>query len=326
MDVTITTFEELAREYRDFAAGNLTFLVVVGERGIAKTEHARKYLPRIEDGGVAGWVNGRLTGYGLWLILRSYRNLPIVLDDADDLFRDKAAITTLKQICGGDGVRHVSWATGSTMTAKAPRVDDEEEEPEEGETEPSHTFATTSPVMILTNAWEARTNPHVKAVGDRGTVVRFVPSTQEIHRYVGEEIVAKEVRRSKGELLIEPTVYAFVGEHLATQPNLSIRHYIAASERLRLGREWEKELVTLWELDSPKAVARRLFFDESFESEGHRERAFEAQTGRSRQRYRQIKGEENLRRPRGGAREGAGRKPKAAEEPGEAAKPDQLTS
>lgn len=233
-------------------------MIIHGEPGLGKTRIAKQVLPET----AARWIKGKGTAYGLFQELQQHIDAPFVLDDNDDLYRDEDMIKLLKQLGQSEESKTVSWLSKGTKK--------DEEKPSD------HTFETRSPLLIIVNDWQ-RINKHVGAVMDRGYILRFDPTKDEVHEYVGEWF-----ERKSG-------VYDWIGANLSLASNLSVRHYIHASREHDGGFNWKKSLLDTWNSTEPLKVVLRLAHDRTLKSEEVRAHMFEEATGLSRRTYFRIK-------------------------------------
>lgn len=292
MKIIIRTYEELEQRVNAFSQMTLPLLVLHGPPGTSKSTAVRKMFPH---GTHARWVNGTASAFGLFGELRRYRDMPFVLDDLDDAFRDKALIRLMKQVCQTDAVRRISWVTNAIKGTP-------------GDGDDSRSFETSSRVVLIVNDWQ-KMNRHVGAVGDRAWELEFLPTPQEIHRFVGSW--RHEALNADGMPTVAGPVYEYIGDRLDAVSDTSIRQYILATQGLRVGVDWKKDLESEWGNTDPKMLVRRLADDDGYVLEEHRIDRFRDLTGLSRSRYFEIKDSLGLKcnRQRGGFRQGAGRKP-----------------
>jgi len=292
MKIIIRTYSELEQRVNAFSQMTLPLLVLHGPPGTSKSTAVRKKFPH---GTHARWVNGTASAFGLFGELRRYRDIPFVLDDLDDAFRDKALIRLMKQVCQTDAVRRISWVTNAIKGTS-------------GDGDDSRSFETSSRVVLIVNDWQ-KMNRHVGAVGDRAWELEFLPTPQEIHRFVGSW--RHEAHNEDGMPTVADQVYEYIGDRLDAVSDTSIRQYILATQGLRVGVDWRKDLESEWGNTDPKMLVRRLADDDGYEKEEHRVDRFRELTGLSRARYFEIKDSLGLscNRQRGGFRPGAGRKP-----------------
>lgn len=293
MKQTIRTYSELEHRVTAFSRTKLPLLVLHGPPGTAKSTSVRKAFPH---GLKARWVNGTASAFGLFGELRRHRNLPFVLDDLDDAFRDKALVRLMKQVCQTDAVRRISWVTNANKASYG-------EDGEDG-----RSFETTSRIILILNDWQ-KANRHVGAVGDRAWEIEFLPPPREIHQFVGSWM--HQELDEDGLPTVADEVFDYIGDRLDAVPDTSIRQYILATQGLRVGVDWRKDLESEWGNTDPKRLVRRLADDDSYALEEHRIDRFYDLTGLSRSRYFEIKDSLGLscNRQRGGFRPGAGRKP-----------------
>lgn len=196
----LTTYKELHRYTAAFGAGQLNLLIIIGRPGTAKTQSLRKVVSR------GCWIEGSATALGIFDKLYSHRDQHVIIDDVDELYKDRATVRLLKCLCQTDPIKRVHWH--SRAIAKGlPRE-----------------FETTSPVCIIANEWE-RLNDNVGAIEDRGYLVNFDPSKNEIH-----------AQAANGGWFDCYPIIAWARDHLDLLPtDLSFRDYVKAKELLTAG-------------------------------------------------------------------------------------------
>jgi hypothetical protein len=245
----VKTYQQLGRFVDAFAGGRLNLLIVVGRPGLAKS---RSFRQAAADG---CWVEGNATPFGLYCALCQARDRLVVIDDVDSLYASPAGVRLLKCLCQTDPVKRVAWQSAAAQL-------DREGVPRE--------FTTTSKVAILANDWRTL-NGNVSAVQDRGHVLLFEPTAQEVHRQAGTWFADAEV-------------YRWFGAHLHRIAEPSLRHYVRAAELRAAGLDW-RQAVPLKGLSPRTLLVARLKADPSYPSEEARARAFVAMGGGCRATY-----------------------------------------
>ncbi len=175
----LKTYQELRRYCGHFSKGAWPCFLVVGNPGVGKSRTMAEALPRIqepEDEG-ARWIGSNVTAFQLYKDLCHHRDRTFVLDDVDNLCRNPAIVTLLKCLCNSEATSRVYWATSHKDLEK-------EGIPRE--------FDTKSRVALIINEWET-VNRNVGALEDRGMVVRFAPSSAEVHKHVSTWFKDKRV-------------------------------------------------------------------------------------------------------------------------------------
>lgn len=144
--VRVTTYDGLDRYIRAFASGAFNLLVLVGAPGLQKSRVVRDAMPD------ACWIEGHATAMGIYKRLWEFRDQPVVIDDVDSLYADRAAVRLLKGLCQTDRRKTVAWESDAPALRREgiPRR-----------------FTTSSRVLIVANAWKTL-NVHVTALEDRG--------------------------------------------------------------------------------------------------------------------------------------------------------------
>ena len=156
------------RSYRDlreyaqgFASGKCRFLGVVGLPGLGKSEQFKTALAGQEFLS----VTGHYSEFVLYTELYAHLDQPVVLDDADTLYKTKSA-PFLKALCDTKTVKTIQWQTRALPPGDVPRH-----------------FQTRSPVVVICNSWNT-VNVNMRAVADRALFIDFRPSVYEVHRQV----------------------------------------------------------------------------------------------------------------------------------------------
>jgi len=250
-DATVlTSYAELDRYVRAFADGHLSLLIVIGSPGLQKSTAIQQTLP-----GEVCWLEGNATAFALYCRLYEYRDRPVVLDDVDDLYTDKAGLRLLKSLCQTTPYKIVRWDSDA-YTLRLKEIPTQ--------------FSTASKVAIIANQWKTL-NEHVAAIEDRGHVVLFEPTAEEVHRRTAEWFRDDEI-------------FEFVGRHLCLIESPSMRDYYKAVEKKRAGLDWRAALLQRWLSPTTRVVAQ-LLADQSYPNEKARIAAFQGITGRVRSQY-----------------------------------------
>jgi hypothetical protein len=247
--LVVRTYAQLSEYVRAFSCGQLGLLIVVGRPGLAKSQLFRQAT------GDACWIEGNATAFGMYCALYHARDHLIVIDDVDSLYASPAGLRLLKCLCQTDPVKRVAWQSAASQL-------DREEIP--------RAFVTASKVAILANDWRTL-NDNVAAVQDRGHVLLFEPTAEEVHQQAGRWFDDAEI-------------YRWFGEHLHLIAEPSLRHYVRAAELKRAGLDWLQALPLVW-MSSKAMLVMRLRADPSYPTEEARARAFVALGGGCRATY-----------------------------------------
>lgn len=131
----VTTYSELDLFARAFANDFLNLVIVCGAAGLGKS---REFADAV--GNHAFWIDGNASPFGIYMQAFLHRNEPIVLDDVDGLYGDRAGIRLLKSLCQSDQKKNLSWQTDAHTLdrKKIPRQ-----------------FMTSSRVAIIANQWKS---------------------------------------------------------------------------------------------------------------------------------------------------------------------------
>ena len=249
----VTSYDEVSHFIRQFIAGRLHLLMLVGGPGLAKTQTVRRALgnrPHL-------YLETHATAFGMYHKLHECRDRPVIIDDLDHLYRDQAAVRLLKSLCNTDPVKSLSWPSRHPDIARG---------------EVPSSFTTTSPVCLIVNEWRT-VNANVQAIEDRAIIVHFTPSPGEVHAKVREWFDDEEVCR-------------FIEEHLPFITRPSMRHYVKGKQLRKANPDrWREQLLTIMGLDEKVRAIQSLLTAPQFSSDAERVAAFEANGYGSRATY-----------------------------------------
>jgi hypothetical protein len=250
LGIRLTTYAELEMFVTGFARGDLKLLILLGSHGLGKSQTLRRAMA-----GQVCWLEGNASAFGLYCQLWRHQNQAIVLDDLDGLYANRDGIRLLKSLTQTEPQKTVSWYTDAATLQR-------EQIPQE--------FRTSSRVAIITNEWKTL-NRNVAALQDRGHLVIFEPTPEEVHTRTAAWFWDQEI-------------YDFVGERLHLFAEASMRHYVAASELKQAGLDWRGLLLSRC-LSGKALLVAQLKANPSYGSETERLKAFVAKGGGSRATY-----------------------------------------
>ncbi len=235
----LRTYAELKRYLAAFAAGHMNLVILVGSQGLAKSRTVRSAL-----GESACWIEGNATAFGMYVELYRNRDRLVVIDDVDSLYADRNGVRLLKCLCQTEPQKTIGWhsATKSLEKAGIPRE-----------------FQTASRVIIICNEWKT-SNPNVAALEDRGHVLAFVPTPEEVHRKVTEWFPDEEILK-------------WFAKNLHRLPLLSLRMYLRAEELKRAGIDWTC-VATLAPENERHRMVQELHGDQTYRTQESRVREF----------------------------------------------------
>lgn len=239
--IVVRKYSELREYARCFGEGHFGLIFVLGPPGVGKTRIVRQAV-----GAAACYINGNATAFGLYCSLFEHRNQQLILDDIDTLYQQPPGIRLLKALCQSEPTKVISWESAASMLEKRniPRQ-----------------FETTSPVAIIANCWRS-SNANVKALEDRGHVLVFAPSAEEVHREAATWFTDQEILDFVGQTL-----------HLIETP--SLRHYVLAAELKSAKMDWKRDLLCKF-LAGPALEVARLKADARFSTVEDQVTAFKA--------------------------------------------------
>src|SRR4051794_30625044 len=240
----VTTYQRLEEYLGAFARGHLNLLILVGAGGLAKSRSVRSVL-----NGQACWIEGNATPFGMYAKLYRHRDQPVVIDDVDALYADRAGVRLLKCLCQTEDEKAVAWHSDARSLERQgiPRE-----------------FTTKSRAVIISNDWQTL-NKNVAALQDRGHVLLFQPGPAEVHAQAGKWFDDREI-------------YAWFAANLHRIREPSFRHYVRARELKAAGMDWTEVLATEAENRRARLVAE-LLASAAYESTAARVKAFVDQGG-----------------------------------------------
>jgi hypothetical protein len=175
-------------------------LIIVGPTSIGKSEVVKN---------IAGSNHLLLQGMGSGVVayqkvyewaVKKRNGGPIIVDDADPIFRSLAGQTLGKELVLDKPDRPNNWATDYSRLREL-RI--------------PTSFSISNPVCIILNKWRTF-NEHLAAVKARGKLLFANVSAEEVHNYVGPWFLKS---REAG------LVYEFAGRFLPLIPQPNIREY-----------------------------------------------------------------------------------------------------
>lgn len=233
MEVTVTTYKELKRWCEAYANGAFGLFFLIGHQGQAKSTYIRKLVEETQKKTKEGrskpaaperpphknhiaeplWIEGgAVSAFKLYQSLYFHLNELVVMDDVDAVYSDRTLIRLLKCLCQTEDEKTVGWHTDSKQL--------------EGLEVPLR-FQTKSRVCIIANRWKTLSE-HVGSFKDRGWMVHFKPSPQEVWNYAKAEKVCADAE-----------VTQFVKDHLWMIDQLSLRTFTLAAQAKKAKLEWK---------------------------------------------------------------------------------------
>jgi hypothetical protein len=249
--ISVATYEKLHEFIAAFARAHLNLLILIGNPGLAKTRIVRAAL-----GHNACWIEGNATAFGLYRELYHHRESPyVVIDDVDSLYSDRIGVRLLKSLCQTELIKTVAWHSGARSLEK--------------EGIPTK-FETRAKVLVISNDWRAL-NRNVVALQDRGFVLHFQPTAEEVHRQARA-------------WFSDTAVYDWFTEHLHLIREPSLRHYVRAAMLKDAGMDWSAVLPSSSGNPKERLVAE-LLADSRYASQESRAREFVARRAGCRRTY-----------------------------------------
>lgn len=270
---TVTTYAEWSDFADAFAEGHIESLVACGSPGLSKTHTLRE---RVGDRAV--YLKGNASPINLYVHAYHARDHGcIVIDDTDSLFdgrSGKLGLNVLKALTDTTDPKLVTWDTQTPVLAK------------EGV---KTSFCTSARVAVISNDYRI-VNTHLKAVIDRGLLVRCQFSASEVHRNVASWWHST----SSGPNAYDEEVFEFIGRNLHLIAEPSMRHYIVGAQLKRSGKlDWQAALFETFGLGDDQLAVAKILADPSLVGE-RAALAFMSKTKGSRATFYRIKKELEL--------------------------------
>lgn len=184
----ITTYKELTECTEGFAAGKISFLLILGPSKVGINHQVKTDLGCIQHQWLGCQARALTIYRQAYKANTSMNHCPIVLDDVRD---DKASIQIVNAMTNAKA--EVSWE-GKLKGHKLPR-----------------SFKNLSPICLITHNAKSK----YIDLADRGISVAFSPTAEIIHQRVVELDLCKD-----------PEIMEFVGRHLFKRTSVPLVHRI----------------------------------------------------------------------------------------------------
>ncbi len=102
--LVVRTYRDLDQFVGAFADGKLNLLLILGRPGLQKSRAVKAAVGR-----PVCWIDGSATAFGLYCELFRHRDQPVVIDDLDGLYADRAAVRLLKCLCQTEPRKRLGW-------------------------------------------------------------------------------------------------------------------------------------------------------------------------------------------------------------------------
>ena len=187
------TYDGLEELLRAFAGGSIPLLVIVGRSGLIKSRRVREAV----KGQNVLVVRGRKSALDFYTDLYAFKDLPVILDDANDLMSQSLCREYVNALTETDQYKRLDYGTKT-------KILEEEGVPK--------FFWTTSPVCLIANQWNSH-DPIFRALESRAEFIFFAPDWSEVYREVGKWFWDQEIYDyvwERLDVLKEPDVRLFV--------------------------------------------------------------------------------------------------------------------
>ncbi len=232
-----TTYSELEFYAKMFRDGNAELVVIAGSGGMGKSRAVEELMKDTEHVRILSHISP------MALFIAGYENCdePIVFDDVDTLLNNKDCVALLKQFCETSPVKEIQWSTTSKALEEAGV--------------PSR-YETKSRVCIIANDF-TRLNETIGALVDRGFMVNFQPTTQELLEKM------REIKdRTNNSLTLEQKdeVYALI-ERFAKFGSVTLRTFVKGCQLYKHcsgNNGWKERLMAEMEIEPKLQIIDRL--------------------------------------------------------------------
>ncbi len=266
----VTTYDGLKELLHAFATGLISLLAIVARPGLGKSQLVQQAVRNQAE----LIIKLRKSALDFYIDLYAAKDLPVILDDADNLISQPLCREYVKALTETDKYKKLSYGTKTKIL--------------EDERVPKF-FFTTSPVCLIANYWNSR-DAIFQALESRAEFIYFDPDWSEVYREVGGWFWDQEI-------------YDYVRDRLGNLKEPDMRLFVKAYNRKKAGlstMDWCK-LIDDYVDDALGLEVRRLMDDLSFKSNTDRAQAFTDRTKADRatfyRRLAQIRRYRPLTRP-----------------------------
>src|SRR5690349_882346 len=113
----VSTYRELRSFAARFAAGEFNLIGVFGPPGIGKTQVFRRAMAAQDH----LLVSGHHTAFQMYQRLWEQLDQPVIIDDADSLFKERATKPLLKALCDTTRAKQLQWQSRAIDDEDVPR-------------------------------------------------------------------------------------------------------------------------------------------------------------------------------------------------------------
>jgi len=164
----ITKYSDLAFFINMFKNQNADLLIIESRGGLGKS----RFIETIMSEEPYLRILSHITPMQMFILGYKYKNLPLVIDDCDGLLHSDETISLLKMFCETIETKEIAWLTTHNLL-------NQQGIPQRYETK--------SKVCILTNDFK-ELSKKVSALKDRGWLIQFKPSDEEVLNKIKEII------------------------------------------------------------------------------------------------------------------------------------------
>lgn len=243
---TVRTYAEFRQWAEKFARDEqMHGLVVFGWPGSGKSQtFTRKLADRY-----LVTVKGRLTAFQLFRKLKKDPDALFLFDDTRRILSDGECVNLLMALTEHQMPKVVQWNT-STLSKKAYGSKSSEEDSEDDD---PNLLVTTTRIVLVINKLDEE-DEDLEPLFSRCVVLRFLPSKEEVHRYVGEWFLDPTDDRTH-------EIYNYIGGKLPIIPVADVRDYTKSLANYEMG--WQKLLHEAWTGDEYLTAALQVINDET---------------------------------------------------------------
>ena len=198
-------FDDIEKLTKIVATGGANGLIVAGAPGLGKTHHVEATMKNLfgsPKGAEARWRHmkgGKLSAYGLYMMMFLNRDNKTLVFDDTDIWGDKDCVAMMKSAIDTYPVRDISWTSKATVNTDLMDAEEREtyyeelmiaikENPEDlgGKIKLPASFEFTSRVIFITNVPAAKfaKDPHMAAIMSRSFFVDVNLRAEDVVRRI----------------------------------------------------------------------------------------------------------------------------------------------
>lgn len=219
-------------------AQNVRAVTVTGAPGVGKTFTVEQILNHAKNSKGVKFeiVRGTLSAINLYMLAHRMREpgSVIVLDDADDIFRDEDALNILKVLCDSSATRTVSYMKEAHQLK-------ENDIPQSFDFNGSMIFISNQDFQRYVDEGKSKYVPHFEALMSRSLYLDLrLHSRQELGVWIEHVATSGHIFRREGLTEAQgKKVLSFLREYRENLRELSLRTLLKTSQLVKTNDNWE---------------------------------------------------------------------------------------